>query len=126
MARDGDEQQPMTSERLAAIKTRMEAIPGSIFVTTQKELSQTFFDRNELVEAMEVMLAREAALLAVVRAVANQDYAQDIDDPEWMQCLACGGGGPTGETIEHHETCYYVKARAVLASADERSGGDGA
>ena len=149
MAGDG-EQQAMTRERLAEIRQTIDILmtepPSSTEFLAAELLAEVerlraalaaktdSYERLHLInmQLVRISRARQADLVAereqameIVRAVANQDCAQDIDDPEWMQCLACGGGGPTGDSIEHHEICYYVKARALLASAGERSGSDG-
>ena len=153
MARDEGEQQAMTSERLAEIRAHAavfdygedsadidmihELLADNERLRAALAAKADSYERLHLInmQLVRISRARQADLVAereqameIVRAVANQDCAQDIDDPEWMQCLACGGGGPTGDSIEHHEICYYVKARALLASAgeSERSGGDGA
>ena len=87
--------------------------------------------RAEAAEAdNERLRAREAALVAVVSAVAASA------DGRMLMCM-CGVVGPTTRydtptwTIDrgpvmHQPDCVFTQARAVLASAGERSGGDGA
>ena len=118
------EPQAMTSERLAEIRRHIDGwLMADVGALTLKNDLVVVLADNEWLRAREAALVAEhEQAMAVVRAVADQDCAQDIDDPEWMQCLACGGGGPTGDSIEHHEICYYVKARALLASAEAEAG----
>lgn len=51
--------EPTFEERLPGIRERAERFPGSIFIKTQRELSQTFFDRATLLEYVDVLLMQQ-------------------------------------------------------------------
>ena len=115
MAGDG-EQQAMTRERLAEIEHQQHQMAHDGHAKLSNELFLTVAVSDLLAE-VERRRAREAALLAVARAVA--DTGADFDMNTGNSWLLFPG-------LYAAEQCRE-QARALLASAgSEGSGGDGA
>ena len=122
-----DEQQAMTSERLAVIERHLRSANNDISRNREETVDILRYSRDVTALLAEVarLRAREAALLAVVRAVAEativcQHYFDDglLAAPAHLDYL-CPRHPVKASPLRQ-------QARALLASVgEERSGGDG-
>lgn len=105
--------EPLRADELAAMRARFEAIPGSVFVTTQKELSQAFMDRNRLLEDVENSREREAKLLAVVQEVAQGEPISIDEDAHGLLLVS-------KRVSDLQRLCEQARALVADANAGER------
>ena len=110
--------EPMSDERLAEIRARAEAIRDWLltpesdnmphFPTSRRILG---VDSLALLAEVERLRAREAAAMAIVRAVAQNDMVMPLRDS--VQCVFWDC--EYDYISDHSSNCPVTKARALLA-----------
>ena len=96
--------EPMTDERLAEIRRMVSRAEVSMMASSDVAL-------RDLLAEVERRRAREAAAMAIVRAVAQNDMVMPLRDS--VQCVFwdCEYDGIN----DHSSNCPWMKAHALLA-----------